>query len=705
MSNNSHQYLHLHNVQTDNQAQRIKLLAGRALSEREFDLMQRYVDDRCDTLLSGEMAGIVEGLEISVDTHQSEGIEEQTRKPNIKLQAGVAIGRDGRAIRLLQPMLVSWQQLFENYQQSTLLSSTQAHPNQLIAENVIRGFNLPQSHEINPSSFTTDLNPRIGFPPSVSLRRPASPLSPFTATRISTGIRSGILSPTSASLFASRSRGFDTQILASQLQHFNQSVNASSVNGYFYITLQRGVLLLDEDNQNLACNRSELNPLRDSRIETVAKLNLAFISDSADLMSMSGLRASNKILATQASKASAANDVNIGISSNVNSAGLSDETDNGAIRLALIKIAAGELIEIDALAGRYLSEKHSAQQCFLRHYEHQLAQQLIPVSSDVNLSLAQNLGVDYLPSAATFPTQLLSQIAGSENSDKQWQTPILHFAPKDLQIELVPVPASTVKGTIQAEAGRGVVNLVHYQQARIRLMVAVDEYNYRPDLLSLAQIDEQLIQEVENRYALCQSDYNAWENQFKHLYKDLDRDLDQVASSKYYAEPITLFNSVFQVKGPSNSFAKLNAFAQRDKLNVPKPQAPPLTTTQSLNSLIDTRAQQLNNDQSLPRPYSLYRLEVPSFESVAIKTAKDNSTEPGLYRQRSDLQVEIAAIEADFKENYDVINEMNDFILVQRQHLDSISVSFATLAGGVPGDGSGLNLMRWAGSVNFNSDE
>ena len=170
---------------------------------------------------------------------------------------------------------------------------------------------------------------------------------------------------------------------------------------------------------------------------------------------------------------------------------------------------------------------------------------------------------------------------------------------------------------------------------------------------------------------------------------------------KYYREPIALFSGIYQVAGPIDAYPKLSQYLQADSLKIPPFEIAPLATAQCLSQLADQRAEQLVDNQVLPRPYQLHQSIAQDIETVAITKQRDTSLSAGLYRERADIEAEILALEQSLEESFDLIDEVNDFILLQRQHLDSISVSFASLAGGVPGDGSGLHLMRWSGNMKF----
>ncbi|MFM2069535.1 MAG: hypothetical protein RLZZ584_4444, partial [Pseudomonadota bacterium] len=73
-----------------------------------------------------------------------------------------------------------------------------------------------------------------------------------------------------------------------------------------------------------------------------------------------------------------------------------------------------------------------------------------------------------------------------------------------------------------------------------------------------------------------------------------------------------------------------------------------------------------------------------------------DTTSVGLLALQAGLRKRIATLEADLATGYGLINEITDYLGLQRQHLYNLTVSFTALAGGVAGDGSGLNLTRWA---------
>jgi hypothetical protein len=262
--------------------------------------------------------------------------------------------------------------------------------------------------------------------------------------------------------------------------------------------------------------------------------------------------------------------------------------------------------------------------------------------------LADALELDYLPAAGPFGQALL--LAPSSAS------PSLAFAPGDLQIELLPVPASTVQDVIEAELPRGTVDLVHQRGDRIRLLLAIPDLDFRRDLLDLPSRDLKLEDELFARYNAAHTSWASWRTRWQAIYGGLTAD----ALTKNQAPALV---------------------------------APPATPDAVRNRLVETRSAALTTGESLPEPYASH-LGDPHGGTLA--EVRPDVLTTGLLAQQAALQAEIDQLEADLATSYGLINEVSDYLGLQRQHLDSLTVSFSALAGGVAGDGSGMNLTRWA---------
>ena len=107
-------------------------------------------------------------------------------------------------------------------------------------------------------------------------------------------------------------------------------------------------------------------------------------------------------------------------------------------------------------------------------------------------------------------------------------------------------------------------------------------------------------------------------------------------------------------------------------------------------------------DESLPtpEPYASHLL-APHFVADYVKVENPAAPEEQLLLQRDGIRSAIDDLESDLDESFRLLNEMNDYLNLQRQQLDSLTISFSALAGGVSGDGSGSSMMRWNGEVAF----
>ncbi len=506
---------------------RLNSFPGRYLSEREFELLQAYVDDRITPLVSGLPAGIVSGLDVRTEGSGSLTV--------FTIQPGVAVGAAGRLLRLFYPLKQEW-------------------------------------------------------PPFAELME----------------------------------RQLDNKL----------------GDGLYLLTLHAVVEEVDKNSDQVPCTRTELDPLRQRRLETVILPNLQFISANPRLLAMSQARAANRICVRFLNESPHA-------------------ANNGTVPVALIKVINKTPAWIDTVAGRYLSEPDSAYRTFLAHNIGLLEQWLQKGNQgNASASLATLLGVDYLPAAGPLPPMLLKDAAS--------KTPKLMFQPADLQVELAPVPASTIGAVIDRELPRGSVDLIHGLGDRIRLLLAIPDLDYHPQLLDLPQRDTALEDELFQREMAAAQAWKAWWLQWQLLFGGLNSD---------------------QLK-----------LAQAPTLVV-RPRDPTLFR----NDLVEQRRKALGDTTTpLPEPYSSHLLSphaVVDYTSMGDPIAAAEQ----LLLQREGIYNDITNLEQDLDESYRLLNELNDYLNLQRQQLDSLTVSFSALAGGVAGDGSGSSMMRWNGAVAFDT--
>lgn len=436
------------------------------------------------------------------------------------------------------------------------------------------------------------------------------------------------------------------------LEHTERELDGKLRDGVYFLELKRAVELIDADPDGDPCRRTLPDPLRDRRIETVARLDLRLITAGASLMSVSQTRAANRLCVRFLTESPF-------------------DAVEGGVPLALVKVVARAPVWFDAVAGRFPALADGAYRTFLAHTRAVLeayAQRLAAEGRqpEASRTLAEQLDLDHLPAAGPLPAVLLRNPGGDPGGDPD-QRPALAFAPGDLQVELMPVPASTVAGMVTQELPRGTVGLASGRGDRIRLTLAVADVDYRPGLMDLPQPDLDLERELDARSRAAIDAWQAWKAQWLILFHGLTE-----AQGRTVAMPPL----------PEDEGALLTR----------------LTARASVDALVQQRQQALPPGEGLPHPYSDWQAR-PRIASQTVTPRTGEET--GLHRRRLDLVERIDALQGELEANFLLLNELTDYLGLQRQQLDAITVSFSSLAGGVPGDGSGLNLMRWVKHAEF----
>lgn len=426
--------------------------------------------------------------------------------------------------------------------------------------------------------------------------------------------------------------------------------------GLFLVTIRSAVEPIDDPTDQEPCTRTEPDPLRERRIETVCLLGLQRISGSPRLMAMPQQRAANRIGARLLRESPF-------------------RTDSGAVPLGLVKVVGKLPVWFDPRAGRLLAEPDAAAHTLLAHtvaaLEAWQREHPAPLPNVATQTLAELLGLDYLPAAGPLPAALLRDPAG--------KTPTLAFLPADLQVELAPVPANTIEGVVADELARGTVDLIHGLGERIRLLLAIPDLDYRRDLFDLPQRDTRLEDELFRRAEAATRAYQAWKSQWYALFHGLSAQQLQALRA-----PLLIANAP-----PDPEQYRMKLVLDRAKT---LPPAAPMVLTHVAAAV---------GTPNLPEPYASHLAEphpAPEDYDVVEDTQPGDN---GLFRLREDLRADIRHLEAALDKSFRLLDEVNDFLGLQRQQLDALTVSFSALAGGVPGDGLGAKLVRWTTKANF----
>ena len=430
----------------------------------------------------------------------------------------------------------------------------------------------------------------------------------------------------------------DWPALAEQAE---RDADSPLLDGIYFLTLRASVQEIDPATELPPATRREVDPLRDRRLETVIIPGLQRVSVNSRWLAMRQAEIANRVCVEFLTRSPF-------------------EATAGAVPLGLVKVVARRPEWIDAVAGRYLAEDDAAYRTLLAHTatvwqrllrDNPRVQALLEGSSTQRPDLAELLGIPYLPAAGPLPQFLVQDPAGNP--------PRLVFAARDLGIDLIPVPASTVQGIIAEELPRGTIDLIHARHERIRLLLAIPDLEFRHDLLDLPPRDLELERQLFLRYNQAAHDWSDWRSQWQQLFGRLSADALRAAQA------------------PALVAAPLAPDAYRDQLVAERRRALP------------------DDDLPLPEPW-LSHVQAP-YRGQAVPPTPDLSSD-GLLHQRAALQGQISALEGELAESFALLNEVGDYLGLQRQQLDALTLSFSALAGGVSGDGSGLKLMRWAQS-------
>lgn len=496
----------------------------------------------------------------------------------------------------------------------------------------------------------------------------------------------------------------------------DKEVATALADGFYFLTLQRKVQILDEVKETDPFTRTELDPLRDTRVATLAQLNLqpllfenAWMGYSRQRVAMQVFKAllGNHPLTQPAPWEKDPPDT--GFVDDEPGGLLAENPDE--IKLALIKVAKEIPEWVDPQVGRLLARDNAVQMAMLDYWHGiinapaRFRLEGEPAELSPQKNLQQLFDVDYLPAAGKFPEQLISNIAGKAgNNHLQWQRPELHFSPYGLQLELVPVPANSVMGVIRQELSRGLIDLSGIEMDRIRLMVAVNPDDYHPQLLNLPEIDKKLVTEdlVNTQYQAYIA-YKAWAEAYWYLYHKIEDWAPVVVpgtTPKITTKMREIFSGLYLTNIPQEAFSALNEQRSlRRELGIPDYTPAPKKAAWLLAELQTHRLEELQAP-GLPRPWSLLEQLLPELKEKDYPAVPppppETETSLGLIVQRIKTREDIEDIEQFIVRVNQLIDETRDYLSSQRQQLDAITVSFATLAGGIPGDGTGLKLMRWS---------
>ena len=440
--------------------------------------------------------------------------------------------------------------------------------------------------------------------------------------------------------------------------------------GVYYLVLRRGRGLIDADIGLDPCRRAELDPRRDTRIEMLGTLALRRLAlNPTAAAALTPQRVQNQVAALH-----------------VDGAFL--EALEGAVPLALLAVAARapaaedmppfQVAWVSQTAGRYLAIADAGYQVLFAQVQEAFREAVAaalaaPVQPEdpgenpaarVAASLESDLRLDFLPAAGALPIPLL------ERPDAP--TPRLRWLPPHLGVDMVAVPEEGVPELIGRHLPRRVIDLRRPQGERIRLLVAVNEPDYRPDLLDIPQIDRHLVDDLYRYHMRAHDLWREWRRAFELLYH--------------------------VVPDPLLTGSEVRA------LDLPRPYPPPGGPAAFYQRLVDQARDGLppGPEGGAPHPYGAFDGQSPAppafydtwWQQTGSRPA-DPPDDNGLVLQYRVAQVEMGTLDNRLRALRARLEKTRDYLLLQRQQLDAQTVALTALGGGIAGDGSGLQVARW----------
>ncbi|MEQ5801097.1 hypothetical protein [Halomonas sp. H10-9-1] len=461
------------------------------------------------------------------------------------------------------------------------------------------------------------------------------------------------------------------------IEYYLTRTATSDATGVYYLTLQQALDTIDAPGVE-PCQRMEFDPTRDSRLVAVTSVRLKRLAIASEVVTATPPeRLQNWVAADR----------------------VDGEFLGGfqqAIPLALLAITASgdshSVAWVSEAAGRYEASPHSGYRVLLNQTSATLRRTMQAASEPANAAtpladfLDANLHLDYLPAAGQLPVNWLQRPAAV--------APDLLWLPAHLGVDMVPVPADSVPELIDRHLPRRVIDLRRPAGDRIRLLLALERRDYRADLLDIPPTEARLEADIYRFYMRAYNAWHRWRTQFDRLY---------------HVEPLPPPEDLSAIEHRGLDPAQFK------HLDLPKPTLPPIDPASLFQNVIQ-RARQafgtLDPETAPPYPYArgipaqpaFYRDWLVTVDKVPLPPPVSTPEDDGLVIQYAVALVELEAIENQIRTIRSRLEKTRDLVLLQRQQLDSQTVALSALAGGVAGDGNGLQVARWLPYASLNTN-
>ncbi len=424
--------------------------------------------------------------------------------------------------------------------------------------------------------------------------------------------------------------------------------------GIYYLTLNRSSHVIDATQEIDACQRFDLDRLRDTSHVVIGTLRLRKLAVT-DNSVLDRRRFENLVAAMHAD-------------------GAFLRTMRNAVPVGLVGIDGARRVRwFSQTAGRYLSETHAGYRVLarlLREAFDEASQRFAAGDGNAGETLIQyftrTVKIDFLPAAGELPPTLLRDIDTRAVS--------VGWLPAHLRLDMVPVPDSAVPELLDRHIGRRVTDLRRTASGEhLRLLLAVDDDAYARDLFDIPSPDKVLSESFYRHHMSAHSAWRRWSEEFAQLYQvHPEADMGKLGPAEI--DPPRAADPPIR---PDRFYARLISAAHAEH-GIPEGEMPP--------------APYRKVPPNAPTDYNDWLVVNEEGERVPPPPALPNAH--GLVIQAAIAEEELERLDNRIRAIRERLEKTRDFLLLQRQQLDSQTVSLASLAGGIAGDGSGLKVAR-----------
>ncbi len=457
------------------------------------------------------------------------------------------------------------------------------------------------------------------------------------------------------------------------IDQYLESVASDDATGVYFLTLSQNLRHVDSPRTE-PCQRSEFDPTRDSQLVTVTTVSLLRLT-------IAGTSVSDQPRSLIENRVAVA-----GVGASL----LRKHPDS--VPVALVCIAPGEEATPDVKwvspeTGRYPATANSGYQVLLAQTSSAINRVMEKLQDngasaplDQHRFIRQNLALDHLPAAGQLP---VSWLVRPETTGVQ-----LIGLPRHIALDMIPVSEDRIPDLIQRHLPSRPVSLGSASGERLRLLLAVNPSDYRPDLLDIPPTDQRLDEDLYRYQMRAHLAWMRWKSQFYRLYHIVPSHGPSVGRTEEERRLEQIIHDPDRL----------------GDLGLPTAEPHPITPDRFFTEL---RGSSGSSSETPVYPYNQPQPQPPQdYRAWLAGQADDASQSPDADEPDADgLVVRYAALLVDIEETRNQIRDLTsrggrlrDFLLLQRQQLDVQSASLSALAHGIA---SGSNTAKSKGTLQY----